>query len=60
MLTIYEVALIFDVHPETVKQWCQLGRLKPCGTELNGEPLFHREDVILSYINRSVRASLTQ
>ena len=55
MLTFKEVARIFDVRPDTVKQWHRLGRLRSSGSAVNGGPLFRREDVILPCTVRGIR-----
>lgn len=58
MLTINDVARIFDIHPSTVKQWCQLGRIKPDRVDPQKGLLFRREDIIISCLNRAIRKSL--
>ncbi len=57
MLTINEVARIFNVHPATVKQWYRQGRIRQGNPGALEAPLFRREDVIVSYINSAIRRS---
>ena len=58
MLTINDVARIFDVPPETIKQWCEKGQIKTFKTGSHSDPLFRHEDVAIAYLDRSIQKSL--
>jgi len=58
MLTTGDVALIFDVHPSTIRRWCQQGKLKSYRTGPRSQRRFRREDVAVAYLDRSIRQYL--
>jgi excisionase family DNA binding protein len=56
MLTTGEVARIFNIHPGTVRRWCSQGKIRSQVT--GGKRLFRREEVAVTYLERSIRAYL--
>jgi excisionase family DNA binding protein len=58
MLTIREVARIFDVHPSTIRRWCEQGKIKTYRTGPRGIRMFKREDIAIAYLDRSIRHCL--
>jgi excisionase family DNA binding protein len=55
MLTTRDVARIFNVHPATVRRWCEQGKIKCHRTGAHGARLFKREDIAVAYLDRSIR-----
>jgi excisionase family DNA binding protein len=58
MLTIREVARIFEVHPSTIRRWCEQGKIKTYRTGPRGIRMFKREDIAIAYLDRSIRHCL--
>jgi len=58
MLTTGDVARFFDVHPGTIRRWCEQGRIKTYRTGPRGDRRFRREDVVVAYIDRSIQQYL--
>jgi excisionase family DNA binding protein len=58
MLTTGDVARIFNVHPDTVRRWCERGRILAYRTGPRGDRRFRREDVAVAYFDRSIREYL--
>jgi len=55
MLTTIDVAGIFNVHPSTVRRWCDLGKIKFYRSGPRSPRLFKREDIAVAYLDRSIR-----
>ena len=58
MLTIGEVARIFNVHPETIRRWSEQGIIKAYRIGRRGDRRFSREDVAVLYFQRKVKKYL--
>ena len=58
MLTTRDVARIFDVHPSTIRRWCEQGKIKTYRTGSRGTRMFKREDVAVAYLDRSIQTCL--
>lgn len=58
MLTTGDVARIFEVHPGTIRRWCQEGRIKSYRSDPHGSRRFRREDVAIAYLDRSIQKYL--
>jgi excisionase family DNA binding protein len=58
MLTVREVARIFNVHPSTIRRWSEQGKIKAYRTGPRGIRLFKREDIAIAYLDRSIRSFL--
>lgn len=58
MLTVSDVARIFNVHTGTIRRWCEQGRIVTYRSGPRGERRFRREDVAVAYFDRSIRESL--
>ncbi|OGO01720.1 MAG: hypothetical protein A2Y90_05660 [Chloroflexi bacterium RBG_13_52_12] len=58
MLTINDVALIFEVTPATIRLWCEQGKIMTRCVGPHGDPRFLHEDVAIAYLDRSIRKSL--
>ena len=58
MLTTRDVARIFDVHPTTIRRWCEQGKIKAYRTGPGGARMFKREDIAVAYLDRSIRHCL--
>ncbi len=54
MLNTRDVARIFNVHPATVRRWCEQGKIKSARGP-RGVRLFKREDIAVAYLDRSIR-----
>ena len=52
-LTTGDVARIFQVHPCTIRRWCDDGKIESYRTSPNGFRRFRREDVAVAYLNRT-------
>lgn len=57
MLTTRDVARIFNVHPATVRRWCEQGKIKSRRGP-RGAHLFKREDIAVAYLDRNIRRYL--
>jgi excisionase family DNA binding protein len=55
MMTIGEVARIFNVHPSTIRRWCEDGKLKAYRSGPRGRREFSKEDVAVAYLEWSIR-----
>lgn len=60
MLTLDEVALIFDVSPDIVLRLCREGKLRVHDNDRRGNPRFLHEDVAAAYIDQSIRRYLDE
>ena len=58
MLTVSDVARIFNVHTGTVRRWCEQGKIMAYRSGPRGERRFRREDVAVAYFDRSIRECL--
>jgi len=58
MLTTLDVARIFNVHPSTVRRWCDRRKIKFYRTRPRRPRLFKREDIAVAYLDRSIRQYL--
>jgi len=58
MLTTADVAQIFEVHPGTVRRWCQQGKLRACRQSPPGQRRFRREDIAVAYLDRAIQEYL--
>jgi excisionase family DNA binding protein len=55
MLTTGGVARIFEVHPGTIRRWCQQGKIRVYRIGPQGHRRFSREDVAVAYLDRSLQ-----
>ena len=46
MMTVKEVALFLNVHPNTIRRWCKDGRIKSYRLAPRGDRRFLREEII--------------
>ena len=58
MMTIGEVARLFNVHANTVRQWSERGILKAYRIGPRGDRKFRREDVAILYLERAIKRHL--
>lgn len=58
MLTINDVARIFNVPPATIQQWCEQGKIKDYPDETKSDPVFRHEDVAVAYLDKSIQENL--
>jgi len=58
MLSINDVALIFEVHPSTIRRWCEQGKIRTYRVGPRGDRKFRREDVAVAYLDRSIQKCL--
>ena len=58
MMTIGEVARLFNVHTNTVRRWSEQGILKAYRTGTRGDRRFRREDVAVFYLERAIKRHL--
>jgi excisionase family DNA binding protein len=58
MLTTREVACIFNVHPNTIRQWSKLGKIKGHRVGPRGVLKFRREEVAVLYLDRAIQQYL--
>jgi excisionase family DNA binding protein len=45
MLTIREVSQLLHIHPNTLRRWCDSGRIKAYRITTRGDRRFRREDI---------------
>jgi excisionase family DNA binding protein len=45
MLTIREVADLLHIHPNTLRRWCDSGRIRAYRITTRGDRRFKREDI---------------
>ena len=57
-LSTIEVAAIFGVHPNTIRRWCQEGKISAERTGTKGDRKFRREDVAVYYLDRAIQMFL--
>lgn len=55
MLTICEMARLFDVHTSTVKRWSEQGMLKAYRIGPGGARRFRREEAVIFYLERVIK-----
>jgi len=58
MLTTGDVARIFDVHPGTIRRWCEQGKITAYRITSRSNRRFRREDVAVAYLDRSIQEEL--
>ena len=58
MLTVNEVARIFDVHPSTVRRWSSKGILNAHRIGPRGDRRFRRDDVAILFMARAIQKRL--
>ena len=58
MMTIGEVARLFNVHTNTVRQWSERGMLKAYRIGSRRDRKFRREDVAIFYLERAIKKHL--
>ena len=58
MLTTGDVARIFEVHPGTIRRWCEEGRIRGYRSGPRSCRKFLREDVAVAYLDRSIQKYL--
>ena len=58
MMTIGEVARLFNVHTNTVRRWSEQGILKTYRVGTRGDRKFRREDVAVFYLERAIKKHL--
>jgi DNA-binding transcriptional MerR regulator len=57
-LTTADVAKIFEVHPSTIRRWCEQTILKSYRSGSRGRRWFLRADVAVAYLDRSIQEYL--
>jgi excisionase family DNA binding protein len=55
MITTSEVASIFNVHPGTIRRWCEQNKLRSYRTGAGGRRRFKKEDIAVAYLEKSIR-----
>jgi excisionase family DNA binding protein len=45
MLTIREVSALLHIHPNTLRRWCDLGRIRAYRITTRGDRRFKQEDI---------------
>jgi DNA-binding transcriptional MerR regulator len=60
MLTIDDVALIFEVPPDTVRRWCAEGLIRAHHIDPHGNQMFLHEDVAIAHLDRSLQECLAK
>ena len=58
LLSTSEVAGIFGVHPNTVRRWCEEGKLNAERVGSRGDRKFKREEVAVFYLDRAIQQYL--
>ena len=58
LLSTGEVAAIFEVHPNTIRRWCEEGKLGVEKIGPRGDRKFRREDVAVYYLDRAIQTFL--
>lgn len=58
LLSTSEVAAIFEVHPNTIRRWCQEGKLNSERVGPRGDRKFRREEVAVYYLDRAIQEFL--
>jgi excisionase family DNA binding protein len=58
MLSLNEVASVFEVHPGTIRRWCRQGKIKAYHKGQRNRLFFKHEDVAVVYIAREVKKCL--
>ncbi|MFC2001472.1 helix-turn-helix domain-containing protein [Chloroflexota bacterium] len=58
MLTTGEVARIFNIHTNTVRQWSKQSIIKAYRIGPRGNRRFRREDVAVLYLERAIQRYL--
>ncbi len=58
MMTTGEVARLFGVHANAVRQWSNQGIIKAYRIGPRGDRRFRREDVAVLYLERAIRRHL--
>lgn len=60
MLTVSEVARIFQVHASTIRRWNEKGIIKSYRIGPRSTPRFRREDVAVLYLDRAIQRYLKE
>ncbi len=55
MLTVSEMARLFNVHASTVRRWSDQGILKAYRIGARGDRRFRRSDVAVFYLERALQ-----
>jgi excisionase family DNA binding protein len=55
LLTTADVARIFEVHPGTIRRWCEGGKIKSYRSGPQQNRRFLREDVAVAYLDRGIQ-----
>jgi len=58
MMTISDVARIFNVHTSTIRRWSEQGMIKSYSVGPRGALRFLREDVAVAYLDRAIQRYL--
>jgi len=58
MMTIGEVARLFNVHTNTVRRWSEQGILKAYRVGTRGDRKFRRKDIASFYLERAIKKHL--
>ena len=58
MLSTGDVALIFNVHPGTIRRWCRQGKIFAYHIGSRGERRFRSEDIAVAYFYMSIQKQL--
>jgi excisionase family DNA binding protein len=58
MLTINDVARIFEVRPGTIRRWCEQGKLRTYRVGSRGARKFRHEDIAIAYIDMAIQKCL--
>jgi hypothetical protein len=58
LLSVNDVARIFEVEPDIVRQWYEQGEIRASRVGLRGGLKFLHEDVTVAYLTRSIRKCL--
>jgi len=58
MLSLNDVAQIFQLPPGTIRRWCKQGEIKTYRTGPHGSLQFRHEDVAIAYLTKSIKQCL--
>jgi len=57
-LSTGEVANIFSVHPNTIRRWCQKGKMCVERTGVRGDRKYRRDEVAIHLLDRAIKMFL--
>ena len=60
LLSVSEVARIFEVHSNTIRRWSDEGKLKVERIGSRGDRKFRREDVAVLYLDTAIQRYLNR